>query len=135
MDSFDQQRSDTTDEPAGMPGVPESAQAAAGPTQATSSGSGPAPAAGQDETRAAPTDGVAPSEEVAEASGRPDSTDEPDERGERGERGEPGEPGANGAFSTAADPLAEQAEQAEDLGLEPGASDAYDAGQDNGLNS
>ena len=100
------------------PGVPDTAAAAAGPTQATTSGSGPAPAAGQAATHAGLTDSVAASEETATAPTDRDVT-------------EP-EPGANGGLSSEADPVTELAE---DLGLAPGASDAVDAGQDNGLSS
>lgn len=99
------------------PGVPDTAAAAAGPTQATTSGSGPAPAAGQDVTHAGLTDSVAASEEAAEAPTDRDAT---------------GQPGANGGLSSEADPVTELAD---DLGLAPGASDVVDAGQDNGLSS
>jgi hypothetical protein len=99
------------------PGVPDTAQAAAGPTQAETSGSGPAPAAGQDVTHSGLTDSVAASEEVAQRPTYPEAD---------------GAPGANGGLSSAADPVSELAE---DLGLEPGATDAMDPGQDNGLNS
>ena len=116
-DSSDSSDASAADVGMDGPGVPESAQAAAGPTQATTSGSGPAPAAGQDETHAGLTDSVAASEDAAGAPAGPGAT---------------GEPGANGGLSSAADPLSGLAQ---DLGLEPGASDAYDAGQDNGLNS
>jgi hypothetical protein len=98
------------------PGVPDTAGAAAGPTQATSSGAGPAPAAGQSEPNAGLTDSVGASESAA-APTYPEFS---------------GEPGANGGLSSEADPVTELAE---DLGLAPGATDAVDPGQDNGLNS
>ncbi len=103
------------------PGVPDTAAAASGPTQATTSGGGRAPAAGQESsgevTHAGLTDSVGASEEVAEEPGMPGSSTEP---------------GANGGLSSEADPVTELAEE---LGLAPGATDAVDPGQDNGLNS
>lgn len=104
------------------PGVPDTAHAASGPTQATTSGTGPAPAAGQDAPGASSaglTDSVAASEDAARAPAPPESS---------------GEPGANGGLSTEsdADPVTSLAE---DLGLAPGATDAVDPGQDNGLNT
>lgn len=97
------------------PGVPETAGAAAGPTQAATSGFGPAPAAGQDETHAGLTDSVAESDDAAQ-SGWTDRRDAPD-AGDEGER------------KDAVTDLAEE------YGLTPGASDVMDPGQDNGLNS
>lgn len=97
------------------PGVPDTAKAASGPTQATTSGSGAAPAAGQeavpDESHAGLTDSVGESEDAARTPSPPEAS---------------GEPGANGGLSTDADPVTELAEE---LGL---ATDALDPGQDNG---
>lgn len=111
------------------PGVPESASAAAGPTQATTSGAGQAPAAGQDAPTAGSGSGPGPTDSVgaAEAASA--------EAG-AGTGKAPAEPGANGGMDSrpdaGVDPVTELAEE---LGFAPGATDAVDPGQDNGLSS
>jgi hypothetical protein len=102
------------------PGVPDTAGAAAGPTQATTSGAGPAPAAGQAEPSAEPDAGLTDSAGASESAAAPTYPEFA------------GEPGANGGLSSDADPVNGLSE---DLGLAPGATDAVDPGQDNGLNS
>ena len=102
------------------PGVPDTAGAAAGPTQAVTSGSGPAPAAGRYEAHAGLADSVAESEDAAQ-SGWSVGQREPAAGAEGGEGDEGDRP--------------EAVDLAEEYGLTPGSSDVMDPGQDNGLNS